>query len=143
MNKPNIRKNRMIFLTFFILPFFILYTISTLFLSHLYLFEWTARNFYLYLWLIVIILTCYKMYYISASLVIGNIIGVFIGQFLGDYLLYLNIQKITQDMPNEKIARLRIHHGFTIWIITILICFIIGVIMTKQAKIYTFKKMKD
>lgn len=133
----------MIFLTFFILPFIILYTISTLFLSHLYLFEWTARNFYLYLWLIVIILTCYKMYYISASLVIGNIIGVFIGQFLGDYLLYLNIQKITQDMPNEKIARLRIHHGFTIWIITILICFIIGVIMTKQAKIYTFKKMKD
>src|SRR5699024_487174 len=119
MNKPSIKKNRMIFLTLFILSFIILYTISTLFLSHLYLFEWTARNFYLYLWLIVIILTYYKKYYIAASLVIGNIIGIFIGQFLGDYLLYLNIQKITQDMSNEKIARLQIHHGFTIWIITI------------------------
>lgn len=134
MNKPNIRENRIILLTLFILPFIILYTISTLFLSNLYLFEWTARNFYLYVWLIVIILTCYKKYYIAASLVIGNVIGIFIGQFLGDYLLYLNIQKITQDMSNEKIARLQIHHGFTIWIITILICFIIGIIITKKQK---------
>ncbi|TCS90628.1 hypothetical protein EDD65_104171 [Keratinibaculum paraultunense] len=121
----------MIFLILFLLPFIILYIISKLFLSNLYLFEWTARNFYLYLWLIVIILTCYKKYYIAASLVIGNLIGVFIGQFLGDYLLYLNIQKITQDMSNEKVAMLHLHHGVTIWIITILICLIIGIIITK------------
>lgn len=132
MKKLSIQKNRMTFLTLFILPFIILYIISTVFLSNLYLFEWTARYFYLYLWLIVIILTCYKKYYIAASLVIGNIIGIFIGQFIGDYLLYMNIQKITHDMSNEKRASLRIHHGITIWIITILICFIIGLIMRKK-----------
>lgn len=64
-------------------------------------------------------------------------------QSLGDYLLYLNIQKITQDMANDKVAMLHLHHGFAIWIITILICFIIGIITTKIAKKHTFTSIKE
>lgn len=117
-----------------LLSFLLLYVLSITILKELYLFRWTADNRYLYLWIVVLILSVLDKIPISLALTIGNVVGVLLGQFIGDEIRYRNIQKITENMNLEQRAYLHIHHGFTIWIVTVLVSFIVGV------TIYTWGK---
>lgn len=124
----------MTFLVFYLLSFIILYIVSSVFLSESYLFKWTADKLYLYVWVVIAILTYFKQYSLATSLVIGNLSGVLLGQFVGDYIRNLNIRSITENMTPEKRAMLHLHPGVEIWILTILTSLAIGIIITITKK---------
>ena len=71
--------------------------ISMRFLSDVYLFEWTGRRFYLYIWVSLPFFIFVLKDFVAAWIItIGNVIGVPIGQVWGDYLIYRNMLK--EDM---------------------------------------------
>lgn len=115
-----------------IIIFAALYLLSKTVLSQLYLFEWTARHHYLYVWMFSIILLYCKKSIISFSITCGNLFGILIGQFFGDYIRYKNILKITAVMSSEQKDSLYHHPGVEYWIITIIIFTILGILVNKR-----------
>lgn len=106
-----------------------------------YCFNWTAENNYLYIWVLVLFLVFFKKYVIAYSLSIGNLLGVIAGQHLGDYIITINLSKITSYTSNEEAYHLNYHYGIFIWSIIVIVFFIIGIIVqykcmkkTKKAK---------
>lgn len=112
---------------FYVLPFIILYVITNIFLSNLYLFDWTARN--LYLWLFVLALKYFEKCKLAIVLNISNIIGLIIGEGLGSYLRQINILSITPYMSNQEIANAHTHYGVIIWFLIIIISMTIAILM--------------
>lgn len=115
-----------------IIIFAALYLVSKTVLSQLYLFEWTARHHYLYIWILSIILLYCRKSIISFSITFGNLVGILIGQFFGDFIRYKNILKITAAMSSEQKDLLYHHPGVEYWIITIIIFTIIGMLVNKR-----------
>lgn len=115
-----------------IIIFAALYLLSETVLSKLYLFQWTARHHYLYIWIFSIILLYCKKYIVSFSITFGNLFGIVIGQFFGDYIRYKNVLKITAEMPSEQRYSLYHHPGVEYWIITIIIFTMIGILVNKR-----------
>lgn len=115
-----------------VIIFAALYLLSKTVLSQLYLFEWTARHHYLYIWIFSIILLYCKKSIISFSITFGNLFGILIGQFFGDYVRYKNILKITAAMSSEQKDSLYHHPGVEYWIITIIIFTIVGILVNKR-----------
>ena len=115
-----------------IIIFAALSLVSQTVLSKLYLFEWTARHHYLYVWIFSIILLYFKKSIISFSITCGNLFGILIGQFFGDYIRYKNILKITASMSSEQKDSLYHHPGVEYWIITIIIFTILGILVNKR-----------
>ena len=115
-----------------IIIFTALYLASKTVLSQLYLFEWTARHHYLYIWIFSIILLYCKKFIISFSITFGNLFGLLIGQFFGDFIRYKNILKITAAMSSEQKDSLYHHPGVEYWITTIIIFTIIGILVNKR-----------
>jgi len=113
--------------------FLIFYFISMVILDRsFYLFRWTADNRYIYIWVIVIILTLKDKKIVALSITLGNMTGIIIGQFLGDYIKYINQAKITDDTSPEIVWSLvETHRGFQIWIMTLLIFIICGFLIQK------------
>ncbi len=105
--------------------FLSIYLITVFFFRNYYVFEWTARHHYLYLWLLGIFLTYTEKDDYAVVLSIANIVGIIIGQFLGDYLRAQNMMKITEQLDNETIYRLSNHDGVLIWIAIIVISMVI------------------
>lgn len=122
-------RQKMIHLIVWLLPFAGLFVLSKLFLSHVYWFEWTARHYYLFLWGIVILFVLWDKPVIAALLSLGNLLGILIGQFLGDGIRAINISRIKPDMSAEKVSRMYHHPAFEIWLITIGICLLIGILI--------------
>lgn len=87
--------------------FLFLYLFSMNVFHELYVFEWTARNRYLYLWVIILSLEAFGQNLLSFVLTAGNVVGVIFGQIFGDY---------------EDFSR----SGVVIWIKVILISLIVG-----------------
>lgn len=118
-----------------LLIFLLLYFISMFILdSRFYLFRWTADNRYLYIWVLITILTVFDKEYIALFLTVGNIVGVIAGQFLGDYIEIVNLGRITPEMTDEMIwsSGLMHHRGFEIWITALIIALIAGIIWQRS-----------
>ena len=118
----------------FMLLFVLIYVFSLLFLPDYYLFEWTARHYYLGIWLAGVALIYLKKEDEALALAVVNIVAILVGQFLGDYLQKQNMLKITDQLDNEAIYQLSKHHGVLIWIMTIVSCMIIFEIVKKLRK---------
>lgn len=59
---------------------------------------------------------------------IGISIGTFIGDYLGKFIMNNNISKIGDDMSAVQVYRMHHHPGFEIWIGTIILFVLIGVL---------------
>lgn len=112
-------KNRYCFLFINIGSFLILYIVSTRFLGNIYLFDWTSRNHYLYIWIIPVLMDFLDYHIRSISISTGNFIGIIVGQTIGDFIVEANKSKISPDMLPGKIEQLRSHPGVWIWLLTI------------------------
>jgi membrane protein YqaA with SNARE-associated domain len=93
----------------------------------IYLPVWTADNYYLYIWVPVILLTLLNKTIISLFITAGNLIGILAGQVLGDIIRHNNMKKITDSMPEGQKYYLRSHKGAYIWMLTIIISLLLGV----------------
>ncbi|MCL1995494.1 MAG: hypothetical protein FWG63_04725 [Defluviitaleaceae bacterium] len=113
-----------------LLPFIFVYVFSQFFLD-VYLLEWTSRNFYMYIWVLIIPLTLSNKVIISFSITIGNFIGILIGHFLGEFIRNVNISTITEATTPQDWARLHAHHGWAIWIVVVCSSLIVGTIIHK------------
>jgi len=110
-----------------------LYFVSMTIFKDIYLFEWTARNRYLYIWVLIAILTIFGKKYTALSLTVGNLIGIIAGQLSGDYIKNENIKKITETMEAHEVYRLHTHYGFYIWVLTLVIFLVIGVVVQRNS----------
>lgn len=122
------------------LIFILTFVISRKYFADVYVFEWTSRRYYLYIWLGVLILTYLDKKYISYAITLSNVIGLFIGQYLGDYIQSINMAKITNNTDAENVYRLSMHYGVFIWIFCIMLA-VLTVIMVSYY--YDVKKLKN
>lgn len=128
------RQALLVFSAMQLATFAIIYILASTVLSDIYLLEWTADHLYLYIWVPVILLTLSKKTIIALALTIGNIFGILLGQLVGDAIKYSNMQKITNVMKEEQKYYLMSHKGVFIWIFTILIFLIFGVMISSIKK---------
>ena len=105
-------------------------------LNSQYLFGWAAHNwiFYLVLSSIPLILLLLNKHVVSVLMTIGIAVGIFAGNYLGAMLRNYNMNKIVEGMGSQEVARLHLNHGFVIWIGTIILFIVIGIIMQISAK---------
>lgn len=114
-----------------LIPFAGLFAISKLFLQSIYFFEWSARHYYLYLWVLVIILGLMGRSVLAGSLSLGNLFGVILAQFLGDVIKQRNIAMVTPNMLPGQTELLQRHPAFYIWLLVVLLSFITGLVVTR------------
>lgn len=112
--------------------FLILYWISTFFLRNVYLPGWTAQNHYLYLWVAPIVLDLLDLHWVSVSISLGNLAGVIFGQVMGDFIVRINLAKITPEMAPGQAQQLRTHPGFLIWLGVVALFTAAGIILQKN-----------
>lgn len=122
-------KTSILVLLITLLPFIVLYGVSRTIVADLYWFEWTIDNNYVYLWLVVIVLTLTKKYIIATFIAYGNAIGIVLGQYLGDAIHEANIKLITDSMSSVEISELHLHPAPQIWLYTILISITVSIIL--------------
>ena len=84
-----------------------------------YLFEWTSRNHYLFLWLFAVLFVIFHKPLIGYAISIGNVFGIAVGQFLGDYIIKINSTKLTINSTPEEYYRFTYHYGVFIWILIV------------------------
>ena len=120
------------FLLIVFLAYALCYLLSQTVLHEIYLFEWTANHYYLYLWAASVAFCFLEMYKAALITTIGNWAGILIGQLLGDFIIKINEAKITPDMYVGKVWQLKTHYGVLIWLTVFLISFIIGIIVEKS-----------
>lgn len=112
------------------LIFILTFVISRKYFADVYVFEWTSRRYYLYIWLGVLTLTYLDKKYISYAITLANVIGLFIGQYLGDYIQSINMAKITNNTDAENVYRLSTHYGVFIWIFCIMLAILIVIMIS-------------
>lgn len=128
------KKELLVFTALQLASFMIIYILTRTVCSDIYLLEWTADKLYLYIWVPIILLSLFKKTIIASALTIGNVLGILMGQLIGDAIRYFNMQKITDVMKEEQRYYLMSHKGVYIWIFTILIFLIFGVIISSIKK---------
>lgn len=100
----------------------------------MYLPDWTAQNHYLYLWIAPIILDLLDLHWVSVSITLGNLAGVVFGQLLGNWIVRLNVAKITPEMAPGQAQQLRTHPGFLIWLGFLLLFTAAGIYLQKKKR---------
>ena len=110
--------------------FLLTYLISRLFLSEVYLFEWSTRNSYWYIWLVALLLVMFGQKIVAYAISLGNIVGLVAGHFLDEFIRPIRMAKITPDMSTEQIYILSNHKAAFYWIETVLIFMVIGIVIT-------------
>lgn len=104
-----------------------LYALARTLLQDVYLFEWTSRNLYLYIWIPALILAVLNKTAVSYAITLGNLAGVVIGQLLGDFIISQNAKLITPETTPDREYYLTTHQGAFIWIITVLAFTAVGI----------------
>lgn len=110
--------------------FAVLFAVSRLFLDDLYLFDWTARQYYCYIWLIACLFSFFGKNTIGVSITTGAILGVPIAQPIGDYIRAVNMSKITEDTDPQLQYFLSNNPSCFIWPLIVLAAFIVGITIT-------------
>lgn len=108
--------------------------VSRLWLQEFYLFEWTARHSYLFLWAGALVLGSLGYGILSYSITAGNAAGVVIGQFLGDLLAARGERKVLPDMKPDMVERLTSHRGVLIWLVTVAAFFVGGMVIYRKRR---------
>ena len=106
-----------------------LYALSRTLLQDVYLFEWTSRELYLYIWIPALILAVLNKTAVSYAITLGNLAGVIIGQLLGDFIISQNAKLITPDTTPDREYFLTLHQGVPIWVITALAFTALGIVL--------------
>lgn len=131
-------KNKAIALIASAAVFGVLYLLSMTLLNEVYLFEWTARNLYCYIWAIAAVLIVFDKLIASYAVTIGNLIGVLVGQLLGDLIISQRMKTISSETTSDMEYLLSYHYGAFIWAITILVFIAIGItvqiVISKRGK---------
>lgn len=102
---------------------------------NLYTTEWATRHFFLGAWILVIIFSLLIKRIAALSVFISCFFGILLGEVVGTLIKTQNLQRLDQltaeGASAEAIQRLYHHHGVTIWIATMLIGCIIGLMLDK------------
>lgn len=106
-----------------------LYALSRTLLYDVYLFEWTSRGLYLYIWIPALILAALNKNAVSYAITLGNLAGVVIGQILGDFIILQNAKLITPDTTPDREYLLTSHQGAFIWVITVFVFTAAGIVL--------------
>jgi len=125
-----IKKHHIISIIFQLVAFAVLFIISKLWLGDLYLFGWTAGNYYCYVWVIACLFSFFGKNTIGVSITAGAVLGVFIAEPLGEYIRSVNMSKITEETDAQRQALLSINPGWYIWLLMILAAFFVGILIT-------------
>ena len=123
-------KNKSITFAVCIGIYIVLQLLSSTILNDIYTFEWMARNLYCYTWLPVIVLIVFNKTLMAYFITIGNLVGTIIGELLGSFLREKKMSEITSDMNGSEIALRSYHQGVFIWLITLLIFFLVGLVLS-------------
>ena len=108
----------------------ILYIVSRIWLSKMYLFGWMGHNWIvpLAIWGAVVFLVAVGRAILAVSITVGHVVGTVAGQFLGDFFLRKSQALIVPNMDPDQIHQLHNHRGFEIWVILVGISIIAGII---------------
>ncbi len=109
-------------------PYLLMVILYRFFLKDVYLLGWMVRRNFVYIWLIVGVLTLLNRIKIANALAITDISAIIIGQVIGTRIKQNNLLKINEDMPAGQVYRLQNHQGFYIWLL-IMFLFVIGLII--------------
>jgi hypothetical protein len=120
-------KPRLIMVAVELLLFAVLYIVTKLWLSDVYLFEWAGRRLFLYVWVVTAIFALTGRKIASIILTVSSIAGLFLWQFVGDAMRAHNISAITADMDAGLQAELRSHKGAYYWMMTLVVAAVAGV----------------
>lgn len=106
--------------------FLAIYLLSKTTFQFIYLFEWTARRYYFFIWIIVIIFII-RGYFKSAYIVtLTNVFALFFGHFFGQYIRNIRMKQIVPGIDPEIAYQLSRNDGWWIWIVLVLLSIIIG-----------------
>ena len=101
--------------------------------AHVYdLFDWTADHSYLYIWVWIFYLTGSQKDMVTIYLTIGNLFGIYVGQYLGSFIREVRMSLITPKTDAGEAAGLARHFGFEIWLLSILVFLILGILVQTQ-----------
>lgn len=114
--------------------FGLLYILSRTLLANVYLFEWTARHYYLLLWVAALALGFSKAKILSYSITLGNLVGLVIGQLLGDFIVAQRVAQLPPDVGGSTQYWANYHHGVLIWLIVVLAFFLAGLVLNRWFK---------
>lgn len=116
--------------------FIIGYIICTLFFSKVptfsYTAEWTARHYFLFVWVAAILFAIFNLPYTSLTITAGCFIGIVLGDVIGQKIIDSNWNEINQltnkgiSVSTETLNQADYHKGVFIWLCTILISIVIG-----------------
>ena len=123
-------KKRLIPTAATVVVFALLCLLGRTWLKNLYLFEWTARHNYLYLWAAVLVLALLGESILAWSITAGNLAGVVLGQCLGDVLVAQKVAKLPPDASDSAVYQAHYHHGVWIWLCVVFAFFVAGVLVS-------------
>lgn len=127
----NFEKKLLVKLLSICLVFLSTYLISILFLQDVYLFNWTARNNYLYFWLIALIWVVFDKYVVAVSIAVGHIVGLFLGIILDKIRLDAVYLQYSMAELTESHNNLLYLKGAYYWFFTVMIFMIVGILLQK------------
>lgn len=97
--------------------------------------EWTARHYFLFVWVAAILCGILNYTYTSLTITAGCFLGIVLGDVIGRNIIESNWNKINQLTSNgisvsiETLNLANYHKGVFIWFFTILISLVIGLII--------------
>lgn len=131
MSKQNY-SNVMVSIVLQLLVFLLAFLVSLYLLPDWYVCKWTAKSFYCFIWVIMIILCIRNKCDVGWGITIANVLGIVVGQVLGQEIKNLGIAKINEATSNERTYQLSKNYGVVIWGIFIIVAFIIGEILHRK-----------
>lgn len=111
-----------------------LYLLGQTWLKNIYLFEWTARHNYLFLWAAALVLALLGKAILSYSITLGSLVGVLFGQLFGDFLVAQKVAKLSPGASDSAVYQAHYHHGVWIWLCVIFLFFAVGVLISLRQK---------
>lgn len=102
--------------------------------------EWTARHYFLFVWVFAILCAILNYTYTSLTITVGCFLGIVLGDVIGQNIIESNWNEINQLTSNgisvsiETLNQANYHKGVFIWFFTILISLVIGLTVDKLRK---------
>ncbi|MDD2214257.1 MAG: hypothetical protein PHR21_06950 [Oscillospiraceae bacterium] len=133
-----IKKRNYVIASISALLFVVGYIIIKLFFSKVptfsYTADWAVNHYFLFVWVPAILLAIFSLPYTSLALTIGCFVGIVLGDVIGQNIIDNKWHEINQLINNgievsaETLNRADYHNGVFIWLGTILICAVIGLL---------------
>ena len=125
-----------------LIPFAILYVLTKTVFKGVYVFEWAMENSYIYLWIVIPVITLFDIKW-GTVLSVANIVCIIFGQVYGQYKHDRNVALITPDMTVEQVYHLKEYSGVFDWIYSLLLIAVVyGIYRIVRYNIKKYKKKK-